>query len=72
VRLGCGSDSADDAGTFAGVDADLMRGVVSSAGVALGALLELLSPELQPTTVKERVPSRRVLRLTSKPRSPEY
>jgi hypothetical protein len=73
VRLGCGSGSADDAGTFAGVGAELTRGVVSSCtGVAFGPLLELLCPGLQPRTVQERVPSRRVLRLTSKPRSPEY
>ena len=71
---GCESGFADDAGTFAGLGGELTVGVVErcTVGVGLGALLELFFAGLQASTVQESVPSRRVLRLTSKPLSPEY
>ena len=67
-RLGIGSGAADPAGTLAAVGTELAGGV-GSRGVAagLGALLEVLFAGLQAMTVQERVPSRKVLRLTSNP-----
>lgn len=68
-RLGAESGSADAAGSVAPPGVEL-AGCVGSTGVVpagLGALLELLFAGPQATTVHERVPSRRVLRLTSNP-----
>lgn len=69
VRLGTGSGSADTAGTLAAPGTEL-TGCVGSRCVVpagLGAPLELLFTGLQARTVQERVPSRKVLRLTSNP-----
>jgi hypothetical protein len=68
-RLGIGSGLADAGGTFAAAGPELAGCVGSRCAVppGLGALLELLFAGLQARTVQERVPSRKVLRLTSKP-----
>jgi hypothetical protein len=68
-RLGIGSGSADAAGTLAAPGTELAGWVGSRCigPAGLGALLELLSAGLQARTVQERVPSRKVLRLTSNP-----
>ena len=67
-RLGIGFGAADPAGTLAAVGTELAGGV-DSRGVAagFGALVELVFAGLQAMTVHERVPSRKVLRLTSNP-----
>ena len=68
-RLGTGSGSADAAGTLPAPGTEL-AGCVCSRWVVpagLGALLKLLFAGLQAMTVHERVPSRKVLRLTSNP-----
>jgi hypothetical protein len=67
--LGMGSGSADAAGTLGEADTGLAGGVGSGCTVpaGLGAVLELVFGGLQPRTVHERVPSRKVLRLTSNP-----
>jgi hypothetical protein len=68
-RLGIGSGSTDAAGTLGEADTELAGGVGSGRAVlpGLGALVELVFGGLQPKTVHERVPSRKVLRLTSTP-----
>ncbi len=68
-RLGIGSGSADDADVFAAADTELAGGVASRRAVAsgLGARLGVLLVGLHAKTVQERVPSRKVLRLTSNP-----
>ena len=67
-RLGIESGAADPGGTLAAVGTELAGGVGSRGVTAgFGALLELLVAGLQPRTVHERVPSRKVLRLTSNP-----
>jgi hypothetical protein len=67
-RLGTGSGVADPAGTLAAAGT-LLAGGVGSRRVAagFGALLKVLLAGLQAMTVQERVPSRKVLRLTSNP-----
>jgi hypothetical protein len=67
--LGIGSGSADAAGTLGEADTELAGGVGSGGAVppGLGALVELVFGGLQPKTVHERDPSRKVLRLTSTP-----
>ena len=67
-RRGTGLGFVDAGGTLGGPGAEL-AGCVGSGCVPaeLGALLELLFAGLQATTVQERVPSRKVLRLTSNP-----
>jgi hypothetical protein len=66
---GLGSGSGDAAGTLGEIDTELAGGVGSRSTVSagLGALLGLVFGGLQPRTVHERVPSRKVLRLTSNP-----
>jgi hypothetical protein len=68
-RLGLGSGLVDAAGTLAEAGAELAGGVAPRRAVAsgLGAPLGALSAGLHAKTVQERVPSRRVLRLTSNP-----
>jgi hypothetical protein len=68
-RLGIGSGSADAAGVFAAADTELAGGAALRRAVAsgLGARLGVLSVGLHAMTVHERVPSRKVLRLTSNP-----
>jgi hypothetical protein len=68
-RLGLGSGLVDAAGTLAEAGAELAGGVAPRRAVAsgLGAPLGVLSAGLHAKTVQERVPSRRVLRLTSNP-----
>jgi hypothetical protein len=67
--LGVGSGSADAAGTLAEAETEPAGDVGSRGAVlpGLAALLELMFGALQPRTVHERVPSRKVLRLTSTP-----
>lgn len=68
-RLGIGFGSADAAGTLAEADTEPAGDVGSRGAVppGLAALLELVFGALQPRTVHERVPSSKVLRLTSTP-----
>jgi hypothetical protein len=68
-RPGLGSGSADAAGTLAEAGAELAAGVAPRRAVAsgLGALVGVLLAGLHAKTVHERVPSRKVLRLTSNP-----
>lgn len=67
--LGTGSGSADAARTLGEADTELAGGVGSRCTLppGLGALRELVFGGLQPMTVHEMVPSRKVLRLTSNP-----
>ena len=68
-RLGLGSGLVDAAGTLAEAGAELAGGVAPRRAVAsgLGTPVGVLSAGLQAKTVHERVPSRKVLRLTSNP-----
>ena len=68
-RLGLGSGLVDAAGTLTEAGAELVGGVAPRRAVAsgLGTPVEVLSAGLHAKTVHERVPSRKVLRLTSNP-----
>ena len=68
-RLGLGSGLVDAAGTLAEAGAELAGGVAPRRAVAsgLGTPVGVLSAGLHAKTVHERVPSRKVLRLTSNP-----
>ena len=67
--LGLGFGLVDAAGTFAEAGAELAGGVAPRRAVAsgLGTPVGVLSAGLHAKTVQERVPSRKVLRLTSNP-----
>jgi hypothetical protein len=67
--LGIGSASGDAEGLLGEADTELAGRVGPRRTVpsGLGALLELVFGGLQPRRVHERVPSRKVLRLTSNP-----